>query len=336
MMEVGIVGCGKQAPKHISGLVAAGVQKITVCDIDAVRARDFAAENAKFGVHAADSLEDLLANPSISGVSICTPTPAHAPVIRSAIKAGKHFLCEKPLCETASEANELAALAAEAGVVGTVGYIYRYAPVFEKTKQIVGADAPLSGHSETLGKISNAFLRIGGRGSHMAWKHKKAAGGGAINEMLVHMLDLSYWFFGKAQSITLLDCDLKWPERVVDGERVIADAEDFVLARMRTESGVDVLLQADMITPAFTQYLEIQGSNGSVFGSIQPDFSSFLYCHEARGGYPKGKTTLAEPPRNLFDAQMGDFVHAMKTGSSTRCPVGESAFVMQMLESLRP
>lgn len=314
-MKAGLIGCGKQAPKHISGLKAAGVNDIVVADMDPARAQALAASYADGTVRAAAGVEALLSDPAIEALSICTPTPAHAPLIRQAVAAGKHYLCEKPLCETAAEAEELARITSAAGLVGMVGYIYRFAPAFEKAKDILG-DADVTGVSPVLGRITNAFFRIGGRGSHMAWKHSKAAGGGAINEMLVHMLDLAHWFFGEAERFGLDDVRHYWKTREINGETVETDAEDWVLASMRSKAGVDMLFQADFITPAFTQYVEIQGENGSFLGSIQSDFPCFVYCSKSAGGYDAGKTIIDNPPTNMFEAQMGAFVLAVQGKSN--------------------
>ena len=64
-----------------------------------------------------------------------------------------------------------------------------------------------------------------------------------------------------------------------------------------------------MITPAFTQYVEIQGENGSFIGSIQPDMPSYVFLKEDKGGFAAGKTELKYGRRNVLDMQMLYFVH---------------------------
>lgn len=111
--------------------------------------------------------------------------------------------------------------------------------------------------------------------------------------------------------------------REIAGETVETDAEDWVLASMRSRAGVDILLQADFITPAFTQYVEIQGENGSFMGSIQSDFPCFVFCVKEAGGYKAGKTALDIKPTNMFEAQMGEFVKAVAGKAESRSPVGK-------------
>jgi predicted dehydrogenase len=189
--------------------------------------------------------------------------------------------------------------------------------------------------SEVLGRVSNAFLRIGGRGSHMIWKHKRETGGGAINEMLVHMLDLSHWFFGPIAKIEDLVTTTKWASREIEGQTVDVDTEDYVLLRATTKSGVEVLVQADMITPAFTQYAEIQGENGSFFGSIQGDMPDFVFCTKPAGAYLGGKNALQPGNSNLFQGQMTNFLDAIEGKAAPRCSVQDALKTMELTAEIR-
>ena len=91
-----------------------------------------------------------------------------------------------------------------------------------------------------------------------------------------------------------------------------ADAEDFVLARFWTRAGMPVIIQADLVSPAFTQFLEVHGDNGTLMVSIQPEMPQFVFTREAAGGYAAGRTDLGRGRVNLFEAQMADFVAAVR------------------------
>jgi predicted dehydrogenase len=267
-------------------------------------------------------------------VDICTPTSHHAEQIRSAIEAGKDFICEKPLCEELSVARELAELVEKHHRIGMLGYIYRFAPIFELAQSLF-QEVPKTGESLVMGKIVSAHFRLGGRGSHQVWKHRKESSGGAINEMLVHMIDLAIWYFGAVKHVDVLACDLLRERRVIQGIEYEVDAEDYVLARMEMESGISVFCQADLVTPAFTQFIEVQGENGTFMGSIQPDMPSFLYCNKERAGYRAGKTPFDLGPHNLFEAQMADFVHAVRTRKPpSRSTIKDSVLLMEAMNEV--
>ncbi len=330
--RIAIIGCGKQAPKHVSGLRKCGGVEIVLVDKDPALAQALA---EKEKLPWLPSVEAVFEDPGIGAVDICTPTPFHAPLIREAMVAGKDFFCEKPLCETAAEARELRDQAEAAGRIGMVGYIYRYAPIFERARDILG-EARLSGESPVLGRLTACTLRIGGRGSAAVWKHRKDQGGGAMSEMLVHMLDLAVWYFGRVVEAEMLVEDLLRPQRMINGRMEAADAEDFVVARLKTEAGVTVLIQADLITPSFTQLLEVQGDNGSLMGSIQADMPQFVFTIKESGGYKAGRTELGVGQVNMFEAQMAAFVEAVKTRTAPdRCTLTDSVRVLDALEMLR-
>ena len=325
-------GCGKQGAKHAVGLRKCAGVELVMADKDTGLAR---ALSAQFGGTFVEAPERVFADPEIAGVVISVPTPFHAGLIHSAIAAGKHFFCEKPLCESAAMARDLSATTLQAGRIGTVGYVYRHVRVFQQIRALL-AGAQETGTSDVLGRLSVVLMRIGGRGSAAPWKHRAAEGGGAINEMLTHMVDLAVWWCGPIDSTELVISELLRPVRTIAGKEERADAEDFVVVRLRTRSGVLVVIEADLVTPAFTQSVEIQGDNGSIMGSIQSDMPQFMFLSKPAGTYPAGRTDLQMDNTNLFDAQMADFVAAIGgVRSNDDTTLRDSVFVMEALDTLR-
>ena len=331
-VQVAVLGCGKQAPKHISGLRGVPGVRIVLADVCPEFAQSLAEkENLRWVKHP----EEVFADPGIRAVDICTPTPSHPELILAAIRNGKDFFCEKPLCESAAEAWQVADVTRQSRSIGMVGYVYRFAPVFELGKKLF-EDVPTTGISKTLGSVRLAHFRIGGRGSHQLWKHRRDTGGGAANEMLVHMLDLAIWYFGPVHEAQLLAKKLMRPQREIQGRMEDVDAEDYILAELQMKSGVTVICQADLLTPAFTQFVEIQGENGTFMGSIDPAMPSFVYCNQPAEGWKQGRNSLELGRVNLFEAQMSAFVHAVRTRSAPgRCTVDDSVLLLQTMEMLQ-
>lgn len=327
-MIVGIIGCGKQAPKHIKGFRAAGIEDIRVCDLDQDRAEMLA--NA-MGVTVMKNVQELLSS-GVEAVSICTPTPSHANLIRQCIVANVHWMCEKPLCEDVETGEALLAETNAANLVGAVGWVYRHVPTLKQGKMLVDEQ---SSDEAAIGNIDSAIFRIGGRGNAMAWKHYKDQGGGAIQEMMVHMVDLAQWYFGKPEKVTLLERELRRPNRTIQGEDLVVDAEDWVLASIKFEGGISALIQADLTTPAFTQYIELHGDNGSFASSIQPDYASFIFLNEARGQWSAGRTALEVQPHDLYHSQMSAFVNDIqKNTRETAVTLSDSIEVMRTINIL--
>jgi predicted dehydrogenase len=122
---------------------------------------------------------------------------------------------------------------------------------------------------------------------------------------------------------------------LVAGKMAAVDAEDYVLVRLKTKSGVEVICQGDLITPAFTNFVEIQGENGTFMGSIQPEMPSFIFCHKDAAGYPAGKTPLKFGVLNLFEAQMAEFVNVVRwQRDPVRCRLRDTLQLMEAMALL--
>jgi myo-inositol 2-dehydrogenase / D-chiro-inositol 1-dehydrogenase len=308
-ISVGIVGCGKQSEKHARALKAASAVEITATDLDRPLAEAFCRRE---GARLASSAQALIADPALDAVLICTPTPSHMELVADSLRQGKHVFCEKPLCQTVAEAETLLAIEASSGRFGMVGYLYRFVPAFEALRRWFQPGA--EGGEAVMGRLVHAFLRIGGRGSHRPWKHQRSQSGGAVSEMLVHMVDLMHWLFGPASHARLLSHQLLRDTRAIGGRAFAVDAEDYVLLECRLERGGTALLLADMVTPSFQQYLEAQATNGSFFGSIRPDMPTEVFLNTARGELKAGSNRLASSSDDLYRRQMECFLACVESG----------------------
>lgn len=79
-------------------------------------------------------IEEVVADPQVQVVHVCTPNHLHRAMAQAALEAGKHVICEKPLATTLDDARALAALAASTGLVATVPFVYRYHPVVREAR----------------------------------------------------------------------------------------------------------------------------------------------------------------------------------------------------------
>jgi predicted dehydrogenase len=144
-VRIGILGAAKIAA---SALVkpARSVDEVEVTALaarDPQRARDYAAKHGIARTHG--SYDELIADPEIDAIYNPLPNGLHAEWTLKAIAAGKHVLCEKPFTSNADEAQAVADAAADAGVVVTEAFHYRYHPLAERMRSIA--------HSGELGTI---------------------------------------------------------------------------------------------------------------------------------------------------------------------------------------
>ncbi len=114
-----------------------GVRVVSVAARDPLRALAFARAQGIPRSH--ESYESLLADPEIDAVYVALPNGLHAGWTVRALVAGKHVLCEKPFTANAAEAEEVARVARDRGLVVSEGFAYRYHPLAARMREILGS-----------------------------------------------------------------------------------------------------------------------------------------------------------------------------------------------------
>ncbi|MBM2620365.1 Gfo/Idh/MocA family oxidoreductase [Actinoplanes sp. LDG1-06] len=187
-----IIGCGRVAPNHADGFGQVPGWAVEVaCDRDAA-VEVFAKEH---GIPRwTRDLADVLADETITSVSVAVDHAQHAAVVRSALNAGKHVLVEKPICLDVAEARELVALARARGLVLSVVAQHRYDPVVLAVREwfragllgdLVSVSAALQAH-----RAPEYYRDSYWRGT---WAGE---GGSALINQGYHCLDAVRWICG--------------------------------------------------------------------------------------------------------------------------------------------
>jgi predicted dehydrogenase len=132
MLGIAIVGTGMIGAVHRRAALLAGAQIRGVAASSAQRAHEVA---QSWNVpRAYQDIDEVIADPQVQVVHVCTPNHLHRPMAQAALEAGKHVICEKPLATSLEDAQALAALAASRGLVATVPFVYRYHPVVREAR----------------------------------------------------------------------------------------------------------------------------------------------------------------------------------------------------------
>lgn len=195
MYKFAIVGCGKIAPRHAQHIVK-GASLVAVCDIIKEKADSFALQyNAKSYY----SLDQLLAGEKeIDVISICTPNGLHAEHSIKSLQAGKHVLCEKPLCITSVAAWQMLETAKYCGRNLYVVKSTRYNPPLQSLKKIV--------EQKSLGNIYsfqlNCFWNRSPEYYKDTWRGKMFPDGGTLYTQFSHYIDVLLWLLGDLRSVT--------------------------------------------------------------------------------------------------------------------------------------
>jgi predicted dehydrogenase len=235
MVNVGVIGLGFMGVTHIKAYLQIKNARIAaICDavrlpidgsLSSVAGNIATTAPVKLDmsqVKAYSSFEDLLANPEIELVDICTPTPSHPLLALAALKAGKHVICEKPLARTAAPAREIATAAASAKGFFMPAMCLRFWPEWAWLKQAID--------QRTYGRVLAArFRRVS---EPPGWSQstylKGDESGGALLDLHIHDTDFVQFCFGRPRSV------------VSSGVSFLSGAIDHVVTQYHVANGAVV------------------------------------------------------------------------------------------------
>lgn len=131
-----IIGVGRMGRFHARSLVGLPSVRI-LCVADAFQSSLDALGD--IGAARYDNIDDALAHPGVEACLVATPTLTHPAVVRQALAAGLHVLCEKPLSLDPAESPGLGVFAAETGRVLQIGFWRRFSPPWRHTRDAIAA-----------------------------------------------------------------------------------------------------------------------------------------------------------------------------------------------------
>lgn len=211
-ITAGVIGLGFMGRTHVACYRdAAGgglpCRLVAVADPDEQRrsGRGAGAGNIRTGAQAEQIFDprevrvyadwrDLLADPGVDLVSICTPTHTHVEVALAAIASGKHVLIEKPLAVTSDEGRIVADAASRTDKVVMPGMCIRFWPAYAWLKRAVD--------SGEFGAVRSAtFHRLGSRPDWARFYADPAQSGDALVDLHIHDTDFVSFCFGRPAEV---------------------------------------------------------------------------------------------------------------------------------------
>ena len=191
-----IVGCGHIAHRHVKHINDHKLGEIVgVFDIDQRKLASFSSE---YGLRSYSSIVDLLADPSIDVVNVCTPNGTHAEIAIQVLRAGKHTVVEKPMSISIRAAKEMKEVAKAQNKTLFVVKQNRYNPPVKAVKALI--------EKKKLGKVLmvsvNCFWnRNAAYYQQSDWRGTKALDGGTLYTQFSHFVDVLYYLFGEIENV---------------------------------------------------------------------------------------------------------------------------------------
>jgi predicted dehydrogenase len=242
-VRFGIVGTGFMARVHAHAVRAGGGTVTRIAGSSPQRAKEAAGALHVGGV--AGSAEELVAAPDVDVVSVCTPNNLHRPMVELALAAGKHIVCEKPLALTVAEAEHLAGLAARAGTVHAVPFVYRYYPTVREARARIAR-----GDAGRLWMLHGSYLQdwLASPGA-TDWRVDPASGGAsrAFGDIGVHWCDLMEFTTGH-RIVALTATTARAHEARGDDAAPVA-TEDGACVLFRTDRGATGSVLVSQVSP---------------------------------------------------------------------------------------
>lgn len=182
--KIGIVSLAHMhAYSYAAALKTLGVGVAGVYDDDAARGQ---AAARRFGTHYFAELGALLAE-NLDGVIVCSENARHRAHVEEAARKVPHILCEKPISTTLEDARAMISACDKAGSKLQIAFPVRFAPPVQKLKAVLGAG--------TLGRPISAACTNHGKMPEGWFLERDKAGGGAVIDHTVHVIDVLRWVF---------------------------------------------------------------------------------------------------------------------------------------------
>jgi predicted dehydrogenase len=250
-VRIGLVGYGWWGKVMAQQIAESdGLVLHTVVETDTRVRAQAVADLAGQDIVVAEVFAEILAEPQIDAVILCTPHPLHAEQIVAAARAGKHVFCEKPLCLTLADARRAVAECEARGLVLGIGHERRFEPAIMKLRDDIAA-----GHLGTLLQIEanfsqDKFFALPKDNWRLSNQHAPV---GPLTATGIHLVDLAVALLGPAESV--------WARLSTRG----SDFEngDTLGLLLGFAGGANALVSAILATP-FEGRLAVYGSKGWV------------------------------------------------------------------------
>ena len=323
-----------------------------VCTTDLARSQSIAEQ---YGFPLAVRTEDeLIEAPDIDVIDVCTPNIYHYQTVKKAIAAGKHIYCEKPLCVTAAEAEEVAALAKQKGLICNIVFNNRHLAPIMRAKALIDEGRIgriLSFSAEYLHNSCTDVERPA------VWKQNAdVCGGGVLFDLGSHVIDLIYHLCGEFVDVTGRSQIAYGTRTGMDGKEWQTNADEAFYLTARLACGaVGTVTVSKLIHGANDDLtLSIYGERGSLrFSLMQPNFLYFYDATEkpttlgGNTGYqaiecvgrypaPGGIFPAPKAPADWLRGHVGSmysFLNAVHTGTPAAPTFADGAYVQKIMEA---
>ncbi len=258
-----------------------GILPRLVVIADPVEARTQAALT-RFGFERSVSdWREVLDDPDVEVVDVTAPNGLHLEINEAVAAAGKHLACEKPVGRTPEEALQSAEAARKTGIISSVGFNYRWAPLVQYARQLI-ADGALGELTHYHGRFHNGYA--GDPLGFLSWRFEEQHGLGTLGDLMPHVIDMAHLLAGPIERLVadrqtfITERPLARPGEGTHYDKGSAEDptgpvtnEDYVTALVRFSGGARGVLEACRIIngPKCDMAFEVHGTKGAVAWTME-------------------------------------------------------------------
>ncbi len=318
LVKVAIIGPGGISGAHARGYIKypQKIKVVAVCDIVPERNKQRKAQLGDDSIREYTDWKLMLKEMGerIDAVDICLPHDLHGPAILDAAAAGKHVLCEKPMCTSLAEADQIAKAVKQSGITYMSAHNQLFMPVVQEAKKMIEA-----------GDIGRVFwLRSqdcfrAGNDTREKWGWRailKRQGGGELIDTGYHPT-YRLLFLGRSPVLAVRSTMQRYANPI--------DGEDSASVQVQFAGGAvgEILTSWAYNLPYGTHHIHVIGENGQIFGS-----DNTLYF------LPKGYSEPAKrqfQPVETFEAEIEHFADCLHNGTRPMHSVEEGRAVLEVI-----
>jgi predicted dehydrogenase len=224
MVKVGIIGFGKMGQIRANAIRTNGSGRVeTIFDINSIPDPG--------GVKAAGSAEEIIENPGIDAIFICTPNFLNKSLTIAALEQGKHVFCEKPPAFNAAEVMEIQEVEKTSGKKLMYGFNHRHHSSIQHMKTLID-----SGEYGNILWMRGRYGKSVDKNFFKNWRAKKElAGGGILLDQGIHMLDLFLYLAGDFHEVQATVSNLYWKLDIEDNVfAIFKNSENGIVAQLHS------------------------------------------------------------------------------------------------------
>jgi myo-inositol 2-dehydrogenase/D-chiro-inositol 1-dehydrogenase len=300
-LRFGVIGAGRIGKIHVGNLATriSNVEVAAIADVDLKAAQDLAGQ-----LHIPLAVQDyhqILSDPTIDAVAICSSTDTHARIVAEAAEAGKHIFCEKPIDLGLEKIDAALNSVEKAGVKLQIGFNRRFDPNFRKVHNMVAE-----------GKIGTpCILRITSRDPAPPPISYVKVSGGMFLDMTIHDFDMARYLSGSEVEEIFTAAGV-----MVDPAIGEAGDVDTAIITLRFANGaIGTIDNSRKAVYGYDQRVEVFGSNGMVQAhNNTPDQDVYFDAEGVHSSKPL--YFFLERYMESFVAEMKEFVQSIRENTS--------------------